>query len=276
MGCVAFLGRVGLCCGRGMGRFAAGVVIGTCCGKVSHCVRNRVLPVFGYSAYSDESVKKADCHMRFRQGKIDDPEKLVQSTHFWTEISSQLMKKKYGEDVSSTDISSNENVLKFEAVSSVERTLLHAPLFEELSLRGVVQRGLLRSLPRFLFRNLVPSLEQTIDSRKMRYGRIGLASAGFSACHLMNKGIITPDELMNFQLVNSLFLGIVFGALCESRLKLAGAIGAHLGANFYVFLMTSYPGQQNCEAVKWAISSWRTPEFSQAAQDYVATFANRS
>nr|QIQ10899.1 hypothetical protein OJOKFFHK_00042 [uncultured bacterium] len=104
------------------------------------------------------------------------------------------------------------------------------PLFEEVVFRGLIQDVLLKRIPKYIVSKVAPGKETALDSNIAKVARITLTAAAFSACHLVNFGIM-PDSYVRAQLIASFVMGIGFGALKESKAGLLGAIGAHMANN---------------------------------------------
>ncbi len=107
--------------------------------------------------------------------------------------------------------------------------VLHAPIFEELLFRGLLQDVLLTRIPKYALSKISPGSEKALDSNVAIAARIVFTSAAFSLMHLVNQGIL-PNSVIANQLLSTFVVGIGLGIIKE-KIGFLGAIGAHIAHN---------------------------------------------
>lgn len=113
---------------------------------------------------------------------------------------------------------------------------VYVPINEEILFRGILQGGILKSIPRYIVKKYVPGKESHLDSKIAKLARVTLTAALFSAIHLSNLET-HGEEHVRRQLIGTFFLGLCTGILKETKAGLVGAIGAHIGYNTYAQVM---------------------------------------
>jgi hypothetical protein len=117
-------------------------------------------------------------------------------------------------------------------IDLINKIVLLTGIAEEILFRGLVQDVLLTRIPKLIINKMAPGKEKVLDTTIAKAARILLTSAGFSAVHLQNQAVY-PGEEMKAQLITSFISGIGFGILKESKVGLAGTIGAHMAGNIF-------------------------------------------
>ncbi|MDP1836370.1 MAG: CPBP family intramembrane metalloprotease [Chlamydiales bacterium] len=107
---------------------------------------------------------------------------------------------------------------------------INAPIIEEVIFRGLIQDVFLTRVPKYIAKKIAPGTETALDSNIAKVARIVLTAVLFSAIHIPNYGAL-PSSYVDMQLASTFVLGIVLGALKESRAGLLGAMGAHITNN---------------------------------------------
>jgi membrane protease YdiL (CAAX protease family) len=99
-----------------------------------------------------------------------------------------------------------------------------SPVKEEIVFRGVLQGLLLDKLPATLFKDK----NRIVNTRLSCLMRTVIISKLFADAHQNNN----QSSISQIRTFHAFFLGLGLGLIKESRLKLAGAIGAHMANNF--------------------------------------------
>lgn len=110
---------------------------------------------------------------------------------------------------------------------SFQRGVIVAPINEELSFRWIVQELLLYTIPVKIFQVVCPGKSWVFKSLFACCTRIVVVSVLFANAHQGRD----QSELSRTRTIRAFFLGLGLGFIKESRLNLAGSIGAHMVNN---------------------------------------------
>lgn len=127
----------------------------------------------------------------------------------------------------------DDKVPSFETkIGEIISVMSSGPICEELLFRGVIQDILLKRIAKKILMNVAPEKAWVLDTRVATAARIVFASALFSTAHLINDGQLAHEYVVH-QAIGAFFGSLLLGAIKESGLGLAGAIGAHIGHNAF-------------------------------------------
>lgn len=108
-----------------------------------------------------------------------------------------------------------------------QRGVIEAPINEEIFFRGIVQGLLLYRIPAIIFQEIAINKSRVCKSVFAPWARTIAVAGLFASAHQDNE----PSTISQAKTAHAFFLGLELGLIKESRLKLAGAIGAHMANN---------------------------------------------
>lgn len=151
-------------------------------------------------------------------------EKIINAACPLKEFSSQIQASNKGSLLEQLGIKTDSSSDLKKSIFKV--AVLQAAVYEELIFRGLIQDILLKRIPQLIIKKLAPGKEKLLDTKTAQAFRITISATAFSAIHLINL-LVFPKEYVIPQVVITFVLGIFLGVIKESRLGLAGTIGAH-------------------------------------------------
>lgn len=105
--------------------------------------------------------------------------------------------------------------------------MVEAPIKEEILFRGIIQGLFLHRIPNAVLQRFCPNKSWIFNAPFACGMRVIAVSSLFASMH--GKREISPQA--RTKKVYTFFLGLGLGVIKESRLKLIGAIGAHMANN---------------------------------------------
>jgi len=108
-----------------------------------------------------------------------------------------------------------------------QRGVIEAPKNEEIFFRGIVQGVLLYRIPTTVFRVVGSDKSRVFKTMFARSLRTVVVAGLFAGAHQDDD----PSAISRTKIIHAFFLGLELGFIKESRLKLAGAVGAHMANN---------------------------------------------
>lgn len=116
--------------------------------------------------------------------------------------------------------------------------MVETPIKAEILFRGLIQGLLLRHIPRAIITKIAPGKEGLVDTKIAKIARIVFTSALFAAMH-GSDGSTLSDDYVKMKIGATFCMGLIFGAINESKVGLFGSISAHIGQNVRAYLTSS-------------------------------------
>lgn len=115
--------------------------------------------------------------------------------------------------------------LVFIVVKAQPYSCIIGPIIEEIAFRFLLQDILLKRVPKYIIKKILPGKETVVDNRITKVFRILFTATLFAASH---------TDYTFFYKTHVFIVGITSGVLKESKMGILGAIGYHITNNSLV------------------------------------------